>query len=150
MFRPVLGLDLGLTTLGIAVSRSGHLATGLKNLKFPRGRFESALVETVKICQKEMVQTIVLGRPCYPSGDPTEMTGVVEEFANTLRQRLDSKGLKDVSIVLQDEQGTTLEAAGNLHELGMNAKRQKPIIDQAAAEVILLRWLSAQGYEVWR
>ena len=150
MFRPVLALDLGMTTLGIAVSRSGHLATGLKNLKFPRGEFAKAIQEAVKQVELENATTVVLGRPCYPSGDPTEMTQVVEEFSEKLREALDQRGLKEVSIDFQDEQGSTLEASRNLHELGLDARRQKPMIDRAAAEVILIRWLEAHGYDVWR
>ncbi|HBR86107.1 MAG TPA: Holliday junction resolvase RuvX [Firmicutes bacterium] len=150
MFKPVLGLDLGLNTLGIAVSRSGHLVTGLANLHFPRGQFASAYTAVVKLAEKEMVGTIVLGRPCYPSGDPTEMTFVAEEFAKVLRTQLDRAGLNRVEIQLQDEQGSTLEAAANLHELGLNAKKQKPMIDRAAAEVILTRWLGDHGYDIWR
>lgn len=149
LFKPVLALDLGLTTLGIAVSRSGHMATGLDNLKFPRGNFEPAFQGAINYAEKESVGTIVLGRPCYPSGDPTEMTSVVNDFAEELRKRLDKSGLKDVKLVLQDEQGSTLEAASTLHELGLNAKKQKPIIDRQAAKVILERWLMANGYDVW-
>lgn len=150
MFRPILALDLGLTTLGIAVSRSGHLATGLENVRFPRGEFERAIQAAVKQCRKEGAGTIVIGRPCYPSGDPTEMTGVVESFREDLRKALDQGGLSDVTLEYQDEQGSTLEASKNLHELGLNTKKQKPMIDRAAAEVILLRYLESHGYDVWR
>lgn len=126
LFRPVLSLDLGMTTLGIAVSRSGHMATGLANLKFPNGKFEEAWQGAISFAKKESVGTIVLGRPCYPSGDPTEMTGVVESFSAELRKRMDAQGLKDVKLELQDEQGSTLEAAKELHGLGLNSKKQKP------------------------
>lgn len=150
MFKPVLGLDLGMKTLGIAVSRSGHLVTGLANLRFGYGKVEETIPEVLKLAEKEMAGIIVIGRPCYPSGDPTEMTEVAESYSKKLREALDRKGMGRVMVELQDEQGSTLEAALNLHEMGMNSKKQKPIIDRAAAEVILTRWLSANGYDIWR
>lgn len=149
MFRPVLGLDLGMTTLGIAVSRSGHLATGLANLRFPRGDFDKTYPQVIRFVKAESVHTVVLGRPAYPSGDPTQMTYVAEAYAKTLRAALDNAGLRDVAIELQDERYSTLEAAYELHGLTMNAKAQKPIIDEQASKVILERWLRKNGYDVW-
>lgn len=149
MFKPVLGLDLGMTTLGICVSRSGHLATSLANLKFPNGDFDYAYPRVLQFVEEEFISKIILGRPCYPSGDPTEMTFVVEKFKEELRKRLDAGGFKKVEIELQDEQGSTLEAAANLHDLNLDAKKQKKIIDQNAAKVILERWLRKNGYDVW-
>ncbi len=40
-----------------------------------------------------------------------------------------------------DESLTTVAAAEKLHQAGKNAKKQKSIIDQAAAVEILTNWL---------
>lgn len=149
MFKPILGLDLGMTTLGICVSRSGHITTSLENLKFPKGEFSFAYEAIFKYIKKENVETIVLGRPCYPSKDPTEMTFVVEDFYKQLLKLLNEKGYSEIKVELQDEQGSTLEASSNLHNLNLNAKEQKHYIDENAAKVILERWLIKNGYDVW-
>ncbi len=138
-----------MTTLGISVSRSGHLATGLANLRFPNGAFAVAYEKVAEYAKAEKAEIIVLGRPAYPSGDPTAMTLVVTAFAAELRKALDQAGLKDIAIEFQDERESTLEAAADLHALDLKAKKQKPIIDEEASKVILTRWLRAKGYDVW-
>ncbi len=148
-FEPVLGLDLGLTTLGISVSRSGHLATGLVNLHFHNGKFDYAIGKVLGYVKDERIAIVVLGKPAYPSGDPTQMTFVAVDFAKKLREALDQAGFKSVAIEFQDERDSTLDAAKDLHSLNMNAKRQKPIIDEQASKVILERWLRNKGYDVW-
>lgn len=149
MFKPVLGLDLGMTTLGICVSRSGHITTSLENLKFPNGQFSFAYEAIFKYIKKENIGIIVLGRPSYPSLDPTEMTFVVEDFYKRLKELLKERGFNDIKVEFQDEQGSTLEASQNLHNLNMNSKEQKAYIDENAAKVILERWLIKNGYDVW-
>jgi len=149
VFKPVLALDLGMTTLGICISRSGHMASSLDNLKFQKGSFDSTFPIVLKYIKQENAGIVVVGRPSYPSGDPTEMTYVVEEYVKNLREYLNSKSMEKIEIELQDEQGSTLEASENLHNMNLNAKKQKQIIDQNAAKVILERWLKNKGYDVW-
>ena len=41
--KKVLGLDLGTTTLGIALSRTGIIASGYENFRFPEGQYDLAI-----------------------------------------------------------------------------------------------------------
>jgi len=45
----------------------------------------------------------------------------------------------------QDESFSTVDAASKLHDAGLNARKQKGVIDQAAAMEILNRYLEQQG-----
>ena len=60
----------------------------------------------------------------------------VRRFGEQLRQRF-----PDLPLHLVDESFTTLGAAAKLREAGRNAKRQKAVIDQAAAVEILNQWM---------
>jgi putative Holliday junction resolvase len=74
--------------------------------------------------------------------DGTEGTAAekVRRFAEELGRHL----AVGVRIEYQDEYGSTLEAAADLRASGRKARRQRPVIDQAAAVVILRDWLEAR------
>lgn len=140
MIQNILALDLGTTTLGMAISRSGMFITPLSNLHFKPLDYddcEKQLLETLKL---EKVEHIVIGLPRYPSGDPAEMTGRVLEFIERLK-----KLFPNVDINTIDESNSTLEASEMLHKNKKNAKKQRSIIDSAAAMIILERYLKQIG-----
>ena len=140
MEKNILALDLGKGSLGMAISRSGMFVTLLENLRFPATEYEYALKGVKKVFEAEMVEHIVIGLPLFPSGDPCEMTPVVEEFILMLQE-----AFPNIPIVRQDERNSTVEASALLHEQGKNAKKQRKTIDSAAAGVILRRYLKSIG-----
>lgn len=140
MKKNLLALDLGLGSLGIAISRSGMFITPIANYRFHARKFEEPIAYLRELLKKEKVETFVLGLPSYPSGDPTEMTYVVHDFAKLLNENF-----PDIELVYQDERYSTLEASSYLHEQGYNSKKQKKGIDAAAACVILSRYLQSIG-----
>jgi putative Holliday junction resolvase len=77
-----------------------------------------------------------MGYPLYPSGDECEMTPIVMAFAEKLKVHF-----PNIDINFQDERNTTVEASEMLHLNKKNAKKQKSIIDSAAARIILERYL---------
>lgn len=78
----------------------------------------------------------------FPSGDPCEMTPVVELFIKKLEVTF-----PNVDIVKVDERNSTVEASAFLHESGKSSKQQKSNIDSAAAGVILNRYLKQIGQD---
>jgi putative Holliday junction resolvase len=64
----------------------------------------------------------------------------VRAFADQLRERLPT-----IPLVFVDETLTTSTAAAKLREAGRNARRQKAVIDQAAAVEILNQWMGETG-----
>lgn len=66
----------------------------------------------------------------------------VREFASRLQERLPT-----LPLVFIDETLTTSSAAAKLREAGRNAKRQKSVIDQAAAVEILKLWMGEESAE---
>ncbi|MCR5348708.1 MAG: Holliday junction resolvase RuvX [Bacilli bacterium] len=142
MQKNILALDLGKGSLGMAISRSGLFVTLLENARFPAGHFEGALSAVRRVFERETVETIVVGLPLFPSGDPCEMTPIVEKFVRNL-----AEAYPNLPIFTQDERNSTVEASALLHEQGKNAKKQRCIIDSAAAGVILKRYLKSIGQD---
>lgn len=136
----ILSLDLGKSSLGVAISRSGVFTTPLPNLKFKAGDYNEALKLLKQAVELEKVEHIVIGLPLYPSGDPCEMTPIVEAFIPRLQEVF-----PNVDIVTQDERNSTVEASEMLHQNKKNSKKQKAVIDSAAAMIILERYLRRIG-----
>ncbi len=136
MIKNILALDLGKTTLGVAISRSGMFVTPLKNFRFEREDYETALDMLEDLMRTEKVERIVIGYPSFPSGDPCEMSYEVEKFIVMLNGRF-----KDIPVYKQDERYSTSEASSALHETNQNSRKQKKKIDETAACVILQRYL---------
>ena len=82
------------------------------------------------------IRTLVLGLPLRMDGSEGDSAMKVRDFADQLRQTI-----PDLPLVFVDESLTTSSASAKLREAGRNAKKQKAIIDQAAAVEILNVWM---------
>lgn len=140
MKQHILALDLGKGSLGLAISRSGMFVTSLPNLKFHAGDYDECIKMLLKAIELERVEHIVIGLPLYPSGDPCEMTPIVDMFIKKIEPLF-----PNVDITKVDERNSTVEASEILHSNNKNSKKQKSIIDSAAAMVILERYLKQIG-----
>ena len=134
--EPILGLDLGSKTCGIAISDSlGMLAHGIETFRFPTGRDEKAVVRVQELARKHQVHTIVLGLPKHMNGD----IGVRGNISQAFKEKLEA-ALPGVTIVLEDERWTTKVAENQLIFADVSRKKRKQVIDKMAAVTIL------QGY----
>ena len=96
MKKNILGLDLGTTTLGIAISRSGVLVSGLENYKFNNGRFDLALEEVLKVIKEEHVEAICIGYPLQLSGKISMMSVIALGFAKLIEEETGIEDRKSV------------------------------------------------------
>lgn len=140
MKNNILALDLGKGSLGLAISRSGILVTPLTNIRFHAGDYDECIKMLLDVIKFERVEHIVIGLPLYPSGDPCEMTPIVEEFITKIQPLFPKCDITKV-----DERNSTVEASEMLHLNSKKSKKQKAIIDSAAAMVILERYLKQIG-----
>ncbi len=136
----ILSMDLGKSSLGLAVSRSGMFVTPLPNLHFKAEDYDDCINQLIKTVKLERVEHIVIGLPLFPSGDPCEMTPIVEDFILKIQPLFPNCDITKV-----DERDTTVEASEMLHLNNKKAKKQKAVIDSAAAMIILERYLKQIG-----
>lgn len=140
MEKDILALDLGKGSLGMAISHSGMFITPLRNLRFKAGDYQEAIKLMKEELEGEKVSSIAIGWPTFPSGDPCEMTPIVEDFIQLIAPLFPGVPVHKV-----DERNSTVEAAAILHANGEKAKKQRGHIDSTAAAVILNRYLRSIG-----
>ena len=140
MEKNILAIDLGKGSIGLALSRSGMLVTPLREVRFPAAHYGMAIAAIKELLMLERIESFVIGYPLFPSGDPCEMTPIVESFIAKLQE-----SFSGIPVHKQDERNSTVEASALLHEQGKKAKKQKRNIDSAAAAVILTRYLKSIG-----
>jgi len=137
-----LGIDVGSVRVGVAISDpDGILATPLVTLARDMTTTEgdkvpsdmSEIAEFVRL--HETVQVIV-GLPITLAGKEGHAAAVTRQYAVRLASVVDP-----VPVLLTDERMSTVAAARRLSERGVRGKRQRAVVDQAAAVEILQSWL---------
>ena len=133
----ILGLDLGTTTLGIAVTDAISIAVHPREVfRFEPGNFKRAREHVLEICRNEGISEIVLGVPYYESGDLSPHAKSCLRFKNDLLI-----ANKDLIIHEIDESYSTIDADEKLKEMNLSYEKRKALVDEYAAVVILERYL---------
>lgn len=133
----VLGFDFGTRRIGVAV---GDLAVGIAHplqtiaAEDNRTRF-AAIARLVREWQPALV---VVGMPAHRDGAEHEVGHLCRRFAQRLRGRF------GIRVELVDEQLSSHAARKALEESGIARRKHKPVLDQAAAQLILQSYLEAQ------
>jgi len=130
-----MGLDLGVKTIGVAVSDPGRSFASSLGVIRRRGT-EADLERLAALVREHEAALIVLGLPLHLSGKESEGSRRSREFARVLEQRL---GLE---VVLVDESLTTRDAENVLLEANLSRRKRKRAVDGLAAAFILQSYLN--------
>ena len=131
-----LGIDLGDARVGVAVSDDlGMLAHPMETIQVKAGRVVERILE---ISKEKETRTIVVGMPRNMDGTFGPAAQKAREFIEALKSQT------ACLVVPWDERLTTVSAQRSLHEAGKNAKAQRAVIDQVAAQILLQSWLDSQ------
>lgn len=138
-----LGIDVGAVRVGVALSDpDGMLATPLvtvaRDLREAGDRSGSDLREIAALVAEHDVVQVIVGLPRTLAGAEGPAAAAARAFADDLVAVL------DVPVELSDERLTTVVATRQLRERGVKGKRQRAVVDQAAAVAILQGWLDAR------
>jgi putative Holliday junction resolvase len=134
----VLGVDVGTVRVGLAMSDpTGTLASPLETLR--RAKNKSDLDRLAALVVEHEVTEVVVGEPVHLSG----ASGASAEDAANYAQELADR-IPDVPVILIDERLSTVTAASHLREGGIDSRKQRGVIDQAAAVVILQQFLDSR------
>ncbi len=128
-----LGIDFGKARIGVALSDPyGMLATPLETIT---NTGDPALVEEIsrfkQIVEEYEIVLIYCGYPLSLSGTETPATKAATDFARELN------GSMNVPVRLIDERLTTVSASSRMQSAGKNTRRQRSVIDQASAVILL-------------
>jgi putative pre-16S rRNA nuclease len=133
----LLGIDVGAVRVGVAVcDPDGVLATPLVTV--PRDVDGGTDLRTIAglVAEHEAVG-VVVGLPRTLAGRDGPAAEAARAFADAL------SGVLDVPVELSDERLTTVVATRQLRERGVKGRKQRAVVDQAAAVAILQGWLDA-------
>ncbi len=129
-----MGIDHGDARVGIAATDAcGILAHPVETIECRR---VDPIERIAQLAESRGARCLVLGLPLRMDGSEGDSAAKVRAFAQLLRARLPA-----IPLLLVDESLTTSSAAAKLHQAGRNARRQKVVIDQAAAVEILNQWM---------
>jgi putative Holliday junction resolvase len=132
--HPALGIDHGDARIGVAATDPlGILAHPVETIDV---RKVDAVERIAALASQRQTKTLVLGLPVRVDGTEGTAAEKVRAFGKKLSSRL-----PELPLVFVDEAYTTMDAAAKLREAGRKAKRQKQVIDQAAAVRILELWM---------
>ena len=132
--HPILAIDHGDARIGIAAT--DEFGIGTHPVETIDCRKTEIIPRILELVTQRKVVTVVLGLPLRMDGSEGTSSKKVRKFGEQLR-----KQLAPVPLTYFDERFTTVTASEKLHQAGKNAKKQKSIIDQAAAVQILTEYL---------
>ncbi|PAW80668.1 MAG: Holliday junction resolvase RuvX [Spartobacteria bacterium Tous-C9RFEB] len=133
--KKALGIDLGEARVGVAVSDDlGMLAHPLETISVKTSDVKKRILA---LAAERGAQTIIVGMPRNMDGTYGPAATKAKEFIEALRSST------EIKVIGWDERLTTVSAQRSLHEAGKNTKKQRPIIDQVAAQIILQGWLDS-------
>ncbi|HEY0486260.1 MAG TPA: Holliday junction resolvase RuvX [Mycobacteriales bacterium] len=134
-----IGVDVGSVRVGVAISDpSGLLATPLVTLARDSAR-DTDIDRLVELVAEYDAVEIVVGLPRSLSGREGPAAETARRYAATLANRAEP-----VPVRLTDERLTTVSATRTLAAQGVRGRRQRAVIDQAAAVLILQTWLDSR------
>jgi putative Holliday junction resolvase len=136
----IVGLDLGLRRIGVAVSDPTRTLASpvgvLRASTLDPSALEQVVAEVTRLSREEDgVGALVVGLPRRLDGGPNELTAQVQQFAQALGART------GLPVVLQDERLSSVEADARLAEREKSWKTRKARLDAASAALILQDYL---------
>lgn len=130
----ILSIDYGKRRTGLAVTDPMQIiAGGLTTVD------TKELLQFLKdYTSREAVETIVVGLPTQPNGQPSENQARVRSFTGELR-----KALPNINVEFYDERFTSVMAHQVMLDSGISRKRRqdKALVDEISATIILQNYL---------
>lgn len=138
IFSRVLGIDFGEARIGVAISDDLRLmAHPLETIAVKAGK---PLTRIATLIRDREIGAVIIGLPRNMDGS----YGASAEKARSFAQKI-GELIAPIPVTLWDERLSTVAASRSLRDAGKNARQQKGVIDQAAAQVILQGWLDRQA-----
>ena len=136
-----LGLDLGTTSLGVAISdKTNTLVSPLTLIKFKKEDYNDALNKLMEIIKDKNISKAVLGLP----KNMDNSLGFAAQRSLNFKKILESE---NVEVILEDERLTTVEAINIMKNNGLKRINEQNKTDVLSAVLILESYLERQNYE---
>lgn len=139
-----LGVDVGQVRVGVAIADpDGILASPLvtlrRDLTTENDAVPADISELARLVELHQTVEVVVGLPVTLAGARGPAAAAAEAYARRL-----AEVIAPVPVRLIDERMSTVVATRRLSERGVRGRRQRAVVDQAAAAEILQSWLDTQ------
>jgi putative Holliday junction resolvase len=139
-----LGVDVGQVRVGVAkCDPDGILASPVVTVPRDQETGDDGtpkdMTELARLVAEHEATEVVVGLPVALNGREGVAAGHVRAYTERL-----AAVLAPVPVLLTDERMSTVVASRRLSERGVRGKRQRAVVDQAAAVEILQGWLDAR------
>lgn len=135
-----LGLDLGTTTCGVAITdKTNTIVSPVKLIKFTREDYDTALKEVLLIINSKDVGVVVLGLP----KNMDNSMGFAAQRSINFKKMLEKENIR---VELQDERLTTVEAINIMKNNGLKEINKQGKTDIISATLILNDYLKKVNY----
>ncbi|HCX73179.1 MAG TPA: Holliday junction resolvase RuvX [Candidatus Cloacimonas sp.] len=131
-YSRIMGIDFGTVRVGIALSDPMQI---IARPYVVLANDSTIFTKINKIISEKNVSQIVLGLPVNLSGEDTEKTKEVREFAKKLKKTT------QIPLTFSDERYTSVEANQLLEKMGYSIRDSRKVIDKVAAALILKGYL---------
>ncbi|NDV11957.1 Holliday junction resolvase RuvX [Crenobacter caeni] len=134
----VLGFDFGERRIGVALGET------LIGIAHPHATIDTVVNDErfaaiARLITDWQPVALVVGLPTHADGTPHEMTRLATRFGNRLKSRY------GLPVYMVDERHTSQVAESMLGEAGVRGRKQKPVLDQVAAQAILQSFFDGLG-----
>jgi len=134
----VLAFDFGEKRIGVAVGETQlALAHPLTTITAPQTQVRFDAIG--RLIAEWQPRLLVVGLPVHMDDTEHALTARARRFARQLEGRF------NLPVAMVDERLSTSEAVSLLHAAGVDARRQKPVRDQVAAQTILQAFFDQHG-----
>lgn len=125
-----LAIDYGDKRVGIAVTDPLNMfASGLPTIE--RSEKVGLIDQLISACERYPLKTILIGLPLHMDGSESEKSQQVRTFADEISHCFDGP------VRLVDERLSSFEAEERLKAQGIQPSRNKGLVDQMAAKILL-------------
>lgn len=127
---PLMGLDPGTKTLGLAISdRTRLIATPLTTIR--RQKFTADASELLRLYDENECTALIIGLPVNMDGSSGPRVQSVKDFSTNLLKK------RDLPIFFWDERLSTMAVTRGMLAADMSRKKRAENVDKLAASYIL-------------
>jgi len=140
----IVGIDPGEARIGIAISDEEASIAFPRETVLARGGWAQAAMRVREALADDEISLAVVGLPLRLDGTEGEAARRARVFGAALGAAL------EVEVVYWDERLTTVAAERSLREMGRRGTKQREVVDQSAATILLQGYLDANKGGTWK
>jgi putative Holliday junction resolvase len=138
-----VGIDPGEARIGIAISDEEACIAFPHSAVSARGGTAKAVRRVCEALAHDEISSVVVGLPLRLDGGEGEAARRAKAFGAALSAAL------GMDVVYWDERLTTVAAERSLREMGKRGSKQRAVVDQSAATILLQGYLDAKKGGTW-